>query len=819
VGNEAVTYIHRTIAEFLGARWLSNKVSEGFPLGRLQNLIGVGGHPTSELRGLHAWLAVFLPEYEESIINSDPYGVLVYGDSASLPTTARKYLLKALQDLSAKDPWFRSQDWTSEPLGALSGEDMVESFRNLLLSTKGQFHLRSIILDAIKYGPPLSEMRKELFEIFLDDNAPYAERENAFECIRNIAPEYIPNVVSKVKNDLKGNRSSIRLRVHVIETLYEKYFNPNDVFIVFEEFLNLEGDHVIGDLYTLADSLPQSALPEILDSIGNLKLEENCNYIDRGLHEVEFSYSRMLFRILQSGVEIEIKRFWHWLSALNIFLRNRGMSSWGREKFEKWFRQNENIVLELFGLAVEELNVDKRRWLFWHDFKSIVMNQIDEAKAGDILFHFLNGKESFSEKDEFLFELALIISFQSDPPTELFWKLFNWSDAYPELAKIRDKSCFWEIEDWRREDQARRLTEERKHLDAKEKNCKDFEKSLKEIQNGRHIGWLGWTARVYFALFMDVDKEVSPQERLKTHLNEEYSHIAIEGLKAVIKMDSLPSPNEVAGLYYESKIRWWWYSIVAGMDENWRIYPNLEVYPEDTLRSALAVNLIHPTYYHEGNTQRQIVHEWVETLIVENPEFVQDVYFEIAHLGLKRKVDPAQGMYKLFRNDALAENRGRLALQLLREFPNTGPHNLKELLLAAFNESQFHAELISLANSVLNGKSRVSGERRCLWLSLVLLLSFDKCKEGWKKYISGNESALWALRELINGAQVNSRNIIYSLSLNQFHFLITRFGKNFLILTVPVNLLVIGIPGILLKLSTIYLIICPLGQSFQFHLF
>jgi hypothetical protein len=40
----------------------------------------VGGHPAPELRGLHAWLAVHLPEFAPRLIEADPYGVLTYGE-------------------------------------------------------------------------------------------------------------------------------------------------------------------------------------------------------------------------------------------------------------------------------------------------------------------------------------------------------------------------------------------------------------------------------------------------------------------------------------------------------------------------------------------------------------------------------------------------------------------------------------------------------------------------------------------------------------------------------------------------------------------
>ena len=64
---ESVDYAHRTTAEFLGAEWLAARVRAGLPLGRVQALMGVDGHPASELRGLHARLVRFLPEQADCL--------------------------------------------------------------------------------------------------------------------------------------------------------------------------------------------------------------------------------------------------------------------------------------------------------------------------------------------------------------------------------------------------------------------------------------------------------------------------------------------------------------------------------------------------------------------------------------------------------------------------------------------------------------------------------------------------------------------------------------------------------------------------------
>jgi hypothetical protein len=129
LGNEAVDYSHRVTAEYAAAAWLAQQVRDGLPLSRVQALIGIDGIPAPELRGIHAWLAVLLPDFSDTIIDADPFGILIYSDPNSLGLTQRARLLQALSRLAAADPYFRPEEHAPirSLLSALSTDKSAEA--------------------------------------------------------------------------------------------------------------------------------------------------------------------------------------------------------------------------------------------------------------------------------------------------------------------------------------------------------------------------------------------------------------------------------------------------------------------------------------------------------------------------------------------------------------------------------------------------------------------------------------------------------------------------------------------------------------------
>ncbi len=316
---ESVDYAHRTTAEYLGAAWLADVVRSGMSFGRLQALMGVDGHPASELRGIHAWLAVHLPEYADRLIDTDPYGVLTYGDAASLPRSSCAHLVRALGRLSQTDPWFRSGNWQSPAIGALSRADMVDEFRAVLRSKDSGGGVRSIVVEAAALGAPIPALKDDLVDVVQRTQSPYAERIYALAALLRIQPGGEAAVEAAYHN-LRGEVNDLRLRAEIIHRLYGKPFGPPEVTKLLAGISESSGgENISGVLWSLPDHMPLADLPAVLDGL-ELNRDE---FSAGGPHEREVGrfIDRLLIRAWRGLANIAPGRALNWLRLRNSYSR------------------------------------------------------------------------------------------------------------------------------------------------------------------------------------------------------------------------------------------------------------------------------------------------------------------------------------------------------------------------------------------------------------------------------------------------------------------------------------------------------------------
>jgi hypothetical protein len=669
---ESVDYAHRTTAEYLAAAWLADAVRNGMPFSRLQALIGIGGHPAPELRGLHAWLAVHLPEYADRLIDTDPYGVLTYGDAASLPRSSCAHLVKALGKLSQTDPWFRSGNWQSPAIGALSRVDMVDEFRAVLRSNKAGFGVRSIVVEAAAIGAPMPALKDELVQVALRSKSPYGERLYALIALLRIGPEGKAAAESAFRQ-LGTDVNALRLRAEIIHRMYGRPFGPAEITILLKDTAASSGRSVTHILHTLSEHMPLDDIPAVLNGLQPTNREFSADH--HNVWEVAQFIDRVLIRAWREMTDIEPARALQWLQLRNSYSRSYGGGL--TDSLRTAIRERQDRLRAITDHFFDTLVPDKHRWLRLQRFREATFLQVTTAELLDHLTAHMARATVGSDKELFLYEAALSTTLSMDGPqaTAAFEQLFALADNRADLRAVRDASMSCAIPSGILNRPPRDGGDTEHDLETQRRN---FEKDADAIRNGNHLPWLTWAAQIYFSLFPGVDEKASPRERLVAVLGETNVQTAIEGFIAALSRTDLPSLADVVGLSAQYQRYDRWYVPTAGLIERWKANPSLAGLSDELLKAALAFDLTNPVFEHVDGSSRVMVPDWKTAVMQDRSELVRDAYVAIARAKLAKGDQMVDGLRELMVEDVFKPFRATTALEFLRDFPNADPYRLNE---------------------------------------------------------------------------------------------------------------------------------------------
>ena len=512
---ESVDYAHRTTAEYLAAAFLADRIRAGLPLGRVIALMGVEGHPATELRGLHAWLAVHLPEYANQLIEADPYGVLTYGDAAALAPSSRSCLVRALACLSQTNPWFRSGNWQSPAIGALARPDMVSEFRTILRDPDAGFGIRSVVVDALLLGMPLSEMMPDLSEILLRDVSPYAERLHALHALLRLGGSGKLAVINAFRAGLGKAVDWLRIRIEIIQCLYGDPFGADDVIAVANDTLDAEGTVDTGMFWSLPDHVQPADFPDILDGI-NLPKPDKEGY-DRRLWEVGSFYVGILIQVWRAPGTFDAGRMLSWLHKRLAF--TSGYSESRARELLSAMKQAPDRVRAIADYFFHTLVVDDNRWFKLARFREVILCALSADALLDIIVECMTAAEDGSERQLFLYEAGFTLSFQAEPPhgRVTFEKLYALGDTVQFLVEARGRWVVQILPDGYFGGRSRRGIETE---DNRERQWQEFDQERERIRTGEHLVWVTHLGRIYFAWYSDVDRSLNPRQRLAAWLGD-----------------------------------------------------------------------------------------------------------------------------------------------------------------------------------------------------------------------------------------------------------------------------------------------------------
>lgn len=769
---ETADYAHRTTAEFLAAEFLASLVRGGLPFGRVIALIGVDGYPASELRGLHAWLAVHLPEHADQLIEADPYGVLTYGDAASLSSTSCAVLVRALVNLSRANPWFRSGNWQAQPIGALARPDMVNEFRAILNNPDSGFGIRSVVIDALALGTPLPAMLPDLEIVLARQASPYAERLHAFNALLRLGDSGKATLRTVFDTELGVSSNDLRLRDAIVQALYSEPYGPDDVIRLVEATLHLQDTVSSAMLWSLANAVPEHDLPVILDGIRPLPADD-VHSVQRTWEAGSF-YTRVLVRAWSTHDLIEPDRAIIWLHK-RIALRGDLGGSHARDLHTAIQSTPERLK----ALAVHffrDVKRDNAPWLEFHSFRKAIFFALSLSELTAIAADAFDCAEAGSDRRLFLYEMALSLSFHTTDSDEatIFNELYFIADTNAELRAARDATVVTNLpanyyegrSGWPSQSQNDRARQRQ-----------EFDHSIEQIRSGGDLGWLQHLAFFYFGLYSDTDRTISPSNRISAWLGDERVDVAIEGLTKSLSRNDLPGFDDVMTLAEDHRHYDWWYALIAGLNERSMAGLGLTDLSDDFLKGMLVFDITNQITLPEDNTEKWVVHPWREELMVRQPELVRDAYIAIAQARLSRNEEFIDGLRELLNDSAFEPYRPGIALDLLGQFPNACPGRLGELLDAVTSLPALHQDFVRLASPIISGAPGVDERQRDLWLVVAYAVAPSQFEDSVKQRAALRPDLVFDLRDRAGFARRTQPD--YTLPLPMLEFMAELTGSLF----------------------------------------
>ena len=733
--------VHRTVAEYLAARHFARLLREDHvPVGRLTALlIGSDGGVLTELRGLHAWLTSLCPEHAGSLIRRDPFGVVLYGDTANFTTEGKMLTVQSLRSLAERNPHFRSENWGWRPFGGLASPELEPLFKTILEDPSQPPAFVGCILDAVRNGRPLPGLGDHLLRYTRNEGQPYSLRIDALDAFVHVCPDRKDALV-ELLDDVHSERvkdDDRCLRGVLLEALYPDVVKPGDIikYIVADSPDKMAEYGRFVD-FDMLEATPAEDIPDLLDAIAASGLP--C------LQEDRLTGRRFIGRLLSRGIashgdKVPVDCLYRWLGVAIDQYDISFIDEDESQDIRKWLEARPAVVEQLYAHWLGATPPEKLRVKEHRLFRRLQLARLPTSLASWML------DRAATEPDvraaDFLFRAAVSFRvWENRPDAPSIEDLLAYVDNTPRFAKALAEEFVCDISGWRRENALREKASKAKREKVRAENRKNILADLDRVWAGVPTGNLLYLAKLHFGLFSDVDRETTPINRIITEVGDDIAAAASKGFVAALDYPEIPSPDLIGDAYSRSRVYPIGYIALAGMDllaeKSADGYLTLS---EAVLKSALA-------FHHvmlAGNRR-----PWVERLYRERPDLAADAMGSFWRAILSKGSSHIPGLESLARVDDMVAIARILAVPLLRDFHSTSEDNLTVLLKAALRRPD-RDEFSRLAKEILGRPQKVAGVQKLLWAAAAFLVRPRDFTSMLERNISRDDGAAWKVINLL----------------------------------------------------------------------
>lgn len=721
-------YMHRRIAEYLAARWLTDLANTDRKRRLLIRMFQHQGLTPASLRGTYAWLA-HDPMLAPLIIQTDPTALLEYGEVDHLSANHARLLLQTLEKIELKNPrQLQPHSWKAR---CFAQTELLADVQYWLARTDKQFfRLRVLVIESLEGSDMANQMKANLIRIACDPDEFYITRSAASTAV---APLLTQAEVLQLLSRLLAENTEDPLRL-ALEIAHKQDFESIDAELLAQITLAYAAteSHMAGKFFFLARKLSITQIEKFLDT-----LVESIGPSDYG--ELRFStddLTNLIFRLVSRAIEAEkisAPQFLSWTQPL--------------AEIHAYPEEQQQLAIAL------QSDSRLRRKIQQKFFLDECQNDISYFNSYKLVRH--SSGLNFSEADivallddlpadhEHWRKVVLICHHSSEHGSAVrraaqrFAQNSNESQTW--LQRLTDTAP---PQDWEIEQAERKQKREAKAAQEKLEALAWYTEHKEKLLCGDwQLNWI--PALAYLGQHRNVNRDAQPEARVAQLLSPEIAQMALQGFEAhLVQEQPSPTAGEISRQLVDGVTHKTDYIVIAAMLERIRLSRELQDLSDDRIMAGFFLL----------STGRAVTHEHINP---RTEQLKSALIQEIKKRGLLEKaprllyepmltanLDYVPSLQNFLQSESFAAVSASHAKGWLERFPDLHL-NTEHQLIDCLTRSHHFEVLKQIASSRVTND--YSAERKLTWEAVRLLTDFDATSQRLDAQIL-EPALLWSLQ-------------------------------------------------------------------------
>lgn len=635
------TPVHRTVAEYLAARYIAQCITAGLLPTRVAALtLASPQHLVGNLRGLAGWLAALSEPMRAAIFQADPAAVLNYGDLHLLSTQAKQALIEHL----AKHPrtqvegnhWKRAASHAPLVEPDMRGfvVDWLERYSKSALPTGPETTVAYVLLFALQDVQSDPTWEPMLLDLVRDERLPEEIRGSALEAlaIHKSSPTILRTLLDDLRRgtlrDPKG-----RLNDRLLRQLYPEHLPPSELLQYLKpthvRHRGLPGFGMFWQ-YDIKKQTPDELLPQLMDALE--QATNNGTFANDAFRASSYGFEGLQSLAIKAieirGTNISVSQLSRWLRLFSYSesMPFHSLRQDDQQRLNEWLQAHSELLKQVLTHWVEE---GVNSWDAQHRFAGMGLPPAMGRFWLDQTLHFQALGETAKAKD--CLETAVWWLDQPNSGITLD-DLATAIEKHSVLQASLEQLLVERLDDnprrkhWLQDQKYRHQASARNEVN--ERNRSYLLEHLDEVRNGRQLDYLSSAA---WADMKDSGYDGGPDSELYEQWREAHLELDIathQGYLTLLQQLTLEQATKAVDSRKNNRI--WHFELpclVAARRMHAQDPEALLQLGQERLQALTTLFLLNSVSDND----------WLLTLVDKHPDWVEEVWWQLSAQALRSK--------------------------------------------------------------------------------------------------------------------------------------------------------------------------------------